>query len=330
MPDERTEMVRELQQLRRGHGVHSPDVVERVGPLLARVCGLDGTGRAGVNRERLVDRIARSVEDLPDELRLAVQAAFALAPASQERFLRDRMDWLGQRLRRDPRTAMRRVESGLTLLAERLLERAELAAAGHGRGDEESSVYAPDGWYVGLARTTLLLHVDPAQVVETRRIVSTSDGLEQVTTSWSIPPGTPADEAHFRAEMLYGGELVPDEVSSTSTYWNGLVRLPRSLVAGERHEFQVRVTTVPPLLMRPYYVLTPFRRTDEFELRAKFPPSRPPELVWALDGVPFQLVDENQPVGDVRAPDAVGEVTCAWQHLRQGLSYGLRWRWPAP
>jgi hypothetical protein len=329
MTNERDEMVRELQQLRRGHGVHAPDVVDRVGPRLRRICGLDDSGSGAGDRERLVDRITRSVEELPGELRLAVQAAFGLEPASQERFLRDRMEWLGEKLERDPRTAMRRVEAGLALLAERLLDLAELSRTGSAAGDD-ANAYAPEGWYVTLARATLLMHVDPVQLIETRRIVSTRDGLEQVTTSWSIPKGPPADAAAFRVDMLYGGELVRDEIPSTSTFWSGLIRLPRPLAAGEKHEFQVRVTTLPPAQMRPYYVLTPFRRTDEFELRAKFHTARPPDLVWGLDGVPFQLVDENQPVGAVSEPDAVGEVESRWRNLRQGLSYGLRWRWPNP
>jgi hypothetical protein len=327
MPDEGAELIRELQQLRRGHGVNAPDVVDRVGPRLARICGLDVNGRDVINRERLVDRISRAVEDLPDETRVAVQAAFALQPASQERFLRDRMEWLGRRLGRDPRTAMRRVEAGLALLAERLLDLDELSDRS-GTAWEDSNAYAPDGWYVSHSRSTLLLHVDPVQLIEARRIVSTRDGLQEVTMSWSVPSGTSAEEARFSVEVLYGGELIRDAASSTSTYWNGRLRLPHPLAVGERHEFQMRVTTVPLALLRPYYVLTPFRRTDEFELRAKFPQAQPPDLVWELAGVPFQLVDESRPVGDLREPDAVGEVFGAWRNLRQGLSYGLRWRWP--
>jgi len=318
-PDERMQMARELQQLRRGHGVHAPDVMQRVGPLLGRVCGLDPAEPAGANRERLVQRIAATLLELPADLRLAVQAAFGLPPASQSRFLRERMAWLGTQLDRDPRTAMRRVESGLTLLAERLLSHPERISA-------RENVYAPDGWYVDLLRATFMMHVDPVQLLETRRITATRDGLEQLTVSWSVPPGDPEQGARVGVEMLYGGELVRDAGSSTPAYWAGIVRLPRALAAGERHEYQVRVTSLPRAALRPYYVLTPFRRFDEFELRAKFDPAAPPELVWGLDGVPFQLVDENQPVGELLDPDPVGEVVSRFHNLRQGLSYGLRWR----
>jgi hypothetical protein len=321
--DQRAAMVKELQQLRRGHGIHAPDVMQRVGPLLGRVCRLDQAGLPGDNRDRLVRRIATAVLELPTDLRLAVQAALGLPPATQSRFLRERMLWLGVQLDRDPRTAMRRVESGLTLLAERLLSQP-------GDSPAPQNVYAPEGWYVDLLRATFMMHVDPVQLLETRRITSTTDGLEQLTVSWSVPADDPSRPSHVGVDMLYGGELVRDDEASTPAYWSGVVRLPHPLAAGERHEYQVRVTSLPRALLRPYYVLTPFRRFDEFELRAKFDPANPPELVWGLDGVPFQLVDENQPVGDLRQPDAVGEVSHQWRHLRQGLSYGLRWRFPRP
>jgi hypothetical protein len=316
--DDRVELIRELQQLRRGHGLHAPDVMQRVGPLLSSVCGLDRSASTGDNRRLLVERISTSVNDLPTDLRLAVQAALALPPASQSRFLRERMQWLGERLDRDPRTAMRRVESGLTLLAERLLSPVWGASP-------TENLYAPEGWFVDSLRAVVLMQVDPVQLLETRRVTATRDGLEQLTVSWSVPPdGIVAGD--LRIDVLYGGELVRDERASTAAYWSGVIRLPRRLAAGESHEYQVLVTSAPRRFLRPYYVLTPFRRTDEFELRAKFHPAQQPDAVWALDGVPFQLIDENQPVGRLLAPDAVGEVTCRFRDLRQGLSYGLRWR----
>jgi hypothetical protein len=318
--DERTGMISELQQLRRGHGLHSQDLMFRVGPQLKRICDLDSLATLGERRDRLVLRLGDSVKGLPDDLRLAVQAAFALPPADQSRFLRERMLWLGRQFDRDPRTAMRRVESGLALLAERLL-------ADQRDGPAKEDVYAPEGWFVDSFRATLMMHVDPVQLIETRRVSSTRNGLEQITVSWSIPADTPEALAGLRVDMLYGGELRSDEETSTSTFWSGQVHLPQALNAGDQHEFQVRVTSLPRQLFRPYYVLTPFRRCDEFILRAKFDQSDPPAQIWTLDGVPFQLLDENQPVGMVLEPDPVGEVESHFHDLRQGLSYGLRWRY---
>ncbi|HST83457.1 MAG TPA: hypothetical protein VLL08_17130 [Kineosporiaceae bacterium] len=318
--EKHAEIVRELQQLRRGQGLHATDVMARVGPRLTQICDLDPRLPIGIRRQRLVESISAMVTALPADLRLAVQAAYALQPADQSRFLRERMEWLGQRLNRDPRTAVRRVESGLALLAERML-------SGIGSEITREDVYAPDGWYVDSLRATLLMNVDPVQLLETRRVTSTQESLEQIAVSWSIPADIPAALAGLRVEMLYGGELHKDESASTLTFWAGHVRLPRPLRIGEQHEFQVRVTSLPRRMFRPYYVLSPFRRCDEFMLRAKFDRSDAPVQIWTLDGVPFQLLDENQPVGEVLEPDRVGEVVSHFRHLRQGLSYGLRWRY---
>jgi hypothetical protein len=286
---------------------------------LALACGLEPNSPTGPARKILMERLATLVATLPPDLRLAVQAAFALPGADQSRFLRERMEWLGSELDRDPRTAIRRVESGLALLAERLL-------ANPDEPPTKADDYAPDGWYVDSFRATLMMHVDPVQLLETRRVVSTREDLDRIVVSWSIPADNPESLARLRVEMLYGGELQRDEKSSTSTFWSGHLQLPRPLQPGEQHEFQVRLTSLPQREFRPYFVLTPFRRCDRFLLRAKFSRDGALDQVWVVDGVPFQLLDENQPIGEVLEPDSVGEVSREYHNLRMGLSYGLRWR----
>jgi hypothetical protein len=315
--DEVKALVEELQQLRRGFGLHAPEVLSRVGPILTRVCALDSVSTPGERRDRLSERIAGLVGALPAELRLAVQAAFALPPADQSRFLRERMEWLGGQLERDPRTAMRRVQTGLALLAERMLQTSPQS------GDD---VYAPGGWFVESFRATLMMHVDPVELIETRKVVSTVDGLDRITIAWSIPADHSGTRSGLRVDLLYGGELERDEGVSTETYWSCTVKIPRPLHSGEAHEFQVRVVSLPRSDFQPYFVLTPFRRCDEFVLRAKFDDSDGRPVVWVLDGTPFQLVHENHPIGEQLLLDAVGEVARRFQDLRTGLSYGLRWR----
>jgi hypothetical protein len=319
--DEVKALVDELRQLRRGLGLHAADVLGRVGPILTRVCGLDSLPAPGERRERLSQRIGGLVSALPTELRLAVQAAFGLPPADQSRFLRKRMEWLGDQLDRDPRTALRRVEAGLTLLAEGMLQTAVQS------GDD---VYAPGGWFVESFRATLMMHVDPVELIETRRVVSTIDGLDRITVAWSIPAVHPGSRSGLRVDLLYGGELERDEKISTETFWSCTVKIPQPLRRGESHEFQVRVVSLPRSDFQPYFVVTPFRRCDEFVLRAKFDGSGGEPVVWALDGTPFQLVHENHPLGEQLSLDSVGEVEQRFQDLRTGLSYGLRWRFDEP
>jgi len=317
------DMVKQLQQLRRGHGLLAVDVMSRVGPELAAACGLDRNEQPGTRRQLLVDRIAAMVAALPADLRLAVQAAFALPGADQSRFLRERMEWLGRKLDRDPRTAIRRVESGLALLAERM-------PADSGKDLAKADDYAPGGWYVDSFRATLMMHVDPVQLLETRRVVCAKEDLDRIVVSWSIPADDPRSLAQIRVDMLYGGELHKDEKVSTPTFWSGHLQLPHGLRPGEQHEFQVRVTSLPQNEFRPYYVLTPFRRCDQFVLRAKFARYDHMGQVWVVDGVPFQLLDENQPIGEILEPDTVGEVVHEYRNLRMGLSYGLRWQLDQP
>jgi hypothetical protein len=313
------ELVVELQRLRRGSGLHSHDVISRVGPRLSALAGLDSISSTGEKRSRLAAFIASQVQGLPADLRIAVQAAFALPPADQSRFLRERMEWLARLLEREPRSALRRVEAGLGALGERMLnEPADTSST--------EDAHAPAGWYVDSFRAALMMHIRPVELIETRRVTITRDDVSELLMSWSVDAEVPEPSAEMRVDVLYGGELEKDERISTAAYWSGRIKLPRALSVGEQHEFQVRVTLMPSSQFRPYYLLSPFRRCDEFMIRAKFDRRNVPDQIWVLDGVPFQLVQENQAVGEVLAVDAVGEVVRTFRNLRPGLSYGLRWR----
>jgi hypothetical protein len=317
----------ELAALRRGQGLYAPDVLERTGERLRGACGIGPDTPAGDARRRLVDRVLLGAEPLAPEQRLAVRAAFGLPPASRSRFLRERMEWLGRELDRDARTATRRVEAALWLLAEALAATATEAAA------EDDSPYAPDGWYVESIRATLVLRERPVYLLEVRRLTSTQAGLDRVAVSWSLPASGERAGGRsdlLRVELLYGGALERNEALSTPSYWAGWVHLPRPLGMGEHHEYQVQVSMDERRRLRPYYAHSPLRRCDEFELRAKFDPLVPPQRVWQLDGVPSQLLDEQAPVGAERSPDRAGEVVSRFTNLRQGLTYGLVWREPPP
>ncbi len=313
-------MLKELSQLRRGHGLHAVDVLARVGAKLRQLVGITEQTPAGEARQLLTEQLSTMVAALPPDLALAVQAAFGLAPASQARFLRERMQWLAGQIHRDPRTASRRVDAGLALLAERIV-------SGTGEVASPGNVFAPDGWYVERLRATYLLVSDPVQLLETRRIVSTQAGLERITVSWSVPSaadGRPRPE--LAADIHYGGRLVKNEELSSPIYWSGDLLLPRPLDVGQSHEYQVQVRTLPRGEMLPYYVLSPVRRVDEFDVRVKFDVSDRPRRVWALNGLPYRMVDERRPSAELLELDAVGEVVRRFGHLRPGLSYGIQWQ----
>jgi hypothetical protein len=316
--------IKELVQLRRGHGLHGQDVFERIGPDLRRASGIGPSDARGEARQKLIGFLAEAVEALPSDLRISVQAALALAPASEERFLKDRMVWLGIQLDRDPRTAARRVEAGFVLLAEQICNRPA------GQPVPRATEYAPEGWHVERLSSILLLHNDPVQLMETRRIISDVEDLDCLSVSWSVPRTEDVpDSARIRVQTIYGGELREDPELSTQTYWSGRLALPHRLAKGEAHDYQVQVTSVARSLLVPYYVLSPYRRVDGFELRARFPLDDLPKRVWKLDGIPYRLVDERlNRTPEVRL-DTLGEVVVSFTRLRQGLSYGLQWE-PSP
>ena len=128
--------------------------------------------------------------------------------------------------------------------------------------------------------------------------------------------------------MVYGGELAADPGRSSPTYWSGHIRLGRALRVGESHSYQVEVTSLKREYLRPYYVASPMNRLDQFVLRAKFEPARPPSRIWVLEGVPYRQIDEQFPTDRFMTPDDIGEVTVSFDNLRPGLSYGLQWAPP--
>jgi hypothetical protein len=317
--EERDALLRELTQLRRGHGLHSVDVLTRVGPFLRMRAGITEQMASGEARKVLTEWLGQLIAALPPDLGLAVRAALGLPPASQARFLRERMQWLADQIHRDPRTASRRVDSGLALLAERIVSDIEVTVV-------PTSVFAPDGWYVERLRANYMLSGDPVQLLENRRIVSTRPGLDRITVSWSVPyaPGS-GPRPDLAPEIHFGGQLVKNERLSTPIYWSGDLLLPRPLDVGQSHDYQVQVRTLPRHEMLAYYVLSPVRRTDEFDVRVKFDPAQSPQRVWVLDGLPYRMVDEHRPTSERLEPDAVGEVVRRFVNLRPGLSYGIQW-----
>jgi hypothetical protein len=318
-------IIRELRMLPRGRGVLAEDLDRRVGPLLRELCGVAESDDAGTLRRKVGQRLAALAGRLPNDLGHAVRMALALGGSSGDRFLKDRVDQLASTIRRDPRTAKRRVDEGLRRLAEIITSELGSALRGGNR-------YAPDGWYVNVLRANLLLDRDPPQLIERREIVATTAELDAVVAAISAPPTS--DEAArmaVRMDVLQGGMLSHVD-HPTSGHYQGVIRLPTTLQPGSSHEYTVMFTASARSSMPPCYALTPLRRCDIFELRVRFDPAELPSSVWALNGVPPSVFAES--VGPDSDPtvrhqglrvDSVGEVQITFTDLYPGLSYGVRW-----
>src|SRR6266540_3519318 len=256
---------------------------------------------------------------LPEDLRLAVLAALALHESANHQYLHERMKWLADQFDRDPRTARRRIDQGFRMLAAYLDDQCD-------RGQETLSEFAPGGWYVESFKASLRIDVDPPQLIEERRIVATVDDLDEIVVSLSAPREAEVEPpSRISAKIVHGGEIV-EERQMGRGHARFVVRLPRPLTLGQRHEYGVEFSSYPRSLIRPYYVYTPLRRCETFALSVRFGSALRPATLWRLNGVPARVLDDFTPTDDLVELDSVGEAHLQFRNPVQGLSYGLQWQ----
>jgi hypothetical protein len=291
------------------------DLLERAGPTLRALSGIDDSTSENEARRRLVTYLNDLADELPEDLRTAFRVGLALQEDAQYRFLEDRMQWLATELDRDVRTARRRVDEAIRS-AETM--RAESAPS--------SDSYAHDGWYLERFRT--LLYLDGAQptAIEERKVVARHDALSEVVVSTSIPCPAGADRDRHQADLtiLYGGSLARTERPS-NTYFRHFVRLPKPLMRGESHEIGVSVKIPVNQPINPRYALQPLRRCDEFDLRIRFGAGNRLTGVWNMEGIPRGMADDFISANARVDIDDAGEIHLNYQHLLVGLVYGARW-----
>lgn len=296
---ERAELVQELKTLRKGRGL-AGRVEDRVGPCLRTACSVSAEDGMVAIREKVSDRLTGLAADLPEDLRVAALAAFAICAEARQPLYQDRVRWAANRLDRDPRTVRRRVDEAIDLLA-------ELASA-------SSSLPAVAGtWHTSSLSIALVL--DELLVLERRRIVADQEGLRSVDLAVSLPAGRPS------VTVLYGGTLV-DRGMETSSRWGYGLELPRPLSRGESWETAVLFR---PTSLRPYMVTVPRQPCDAFDLHIRFGGSPPPPEVWVLERAFQRDVSDPGYQGRPLEVDSSGEVGLNFRGLMPGLAYGARW-----
>ncbi|MGH3256370.1 MAG: hypothetical protein ACRDOU_13420 [Streptosporangiaceae bacterium] len=291
------------------------DLLERTGPTLRALSGIDDSTSEIEARRRLLMYLSDLADELPGDLRIALRVGLALDEDAQYRFLEQRMQWLATKLDRDVRTARRRVDEAI-----RAAE--TMRAISVPSGDN----YAHDGWYLERFRT--LLHLDGAQptAIEERKVVARHDFLSEIIISTSIPCPAGADRERHHAELtiLYGGSI--DRIERPSkTYFRYFVRLPQPLRRGQSHEIGVSVTIPADQPINPRYAFQPLRRCDEFDLRIRFGSGNRLSGVWNMAGIPRGMADDFIAASARVDTDDVGEIHLNYQRLLVGLVYGARW-----
>jgi hypothetical protein len=305
----------ELLEIHRGRGLLADDVAARVGQRLRTACGVTRTDSPAGIRRKVTTRLLELSERLPGDVRISVRAALALDREADHQFVQDRMSWAATRINRDhPRAAVRRMKIGFRILAEQLDEQLDNPAV-------------HQGWHTGSLRALLRMDVDPPELVEERVIVASTDHLAEIETRFSAPGNSNGTDSPITAAVLYGGEIVGEERVGRS-HRKFVLRLPKPLNAGDRHEFGLRLSAFPRALMRPYYVLTPLQPCAEFALRVRFGTASLPRSIWRVDGIPPRALDDFEPTDQLLTADRLGEIAIEFSRLQQGLSYGIQWSEP--
>ena len=318
LPDLVESLRGELRVLRKGRGLLSADLDDRLGPHL-RELAAGPEAVAVANRQTLVSELSGCAARLADDLRVAAAAALGLATEARgrARFM-DRVGWLSGELGCAPRTALRRIDAAERLLADEIAH--EL------RRRRGRSVDAPHGWYLEDFRTVLRLDTATPEAYEQRRIVATRDGLDEVMAWLDVPSEPDHSRPRLTAEVLHGGRLVRREQPSR-TRFQFMIQLPTPLSVGEPHEYCLILRLPEGQPMRPHYIFTPECQCHSFSLRVRFHPESPPRWIRRVEGETVRLFDAAQPGPDLLSLNQAGEVHVEFGNPARFLGYGLQWAW---
>jgi len=312
------ELVAELKLLRKGRGIETPDIESRVGPALRWAAGVDAGDSPVHIRSKITNHLRALVERLPGDLRLATGAAFGLEGGLRMRLYQERVSSVARTLDRDPRTVQRRINDGITRIAELAVERDDPRPA--------DGVRPP--WRTLELTASVVLDLPAPEVIEVRRIMAEQDQLTEVELSVTVtpPPGWHGGNSldGLGLDVLYGGTLTSRAMKSSSRMSFALL-LAEPIDRNDEHEFALRIKLPPGRGMAPHYVCTPRYPCALFRLHVRFGPGRAPRSTWRLQSTcPLELSDPASDREPVTA-DRSGELYLVFTDLEPNLSYGVVW-----
>lgn len=306
----------EVRALRKGRGLQAGDLEQRLGPLLTELAIGGGNSVQVLRRHKLTSEITTGCTHLAADLRAAIFASLALsAETRQMPYFKDRVSWLAAHLGYEYRTALRRIDTAERLVSEEIAR--ELIRR-RGR-----TATAPEGWRVDELRTLVRLDTPTPEAHEHRRIVATRSDLTEIVASMDVPPGPGQSRGSVSVEVLYGGRLERKEQPSSSRF-QFVIQLPRSLQPGEEHEYGLLLRIPKGESMRPRYIFSPESPCNVFDLRARFGPESRPAWIRRVDGETVRMLDTAEPANDL-ALDEAGEVHLRFNEPTMYLCYGLQW-----
>lgn len=317
--DETDQLVAELKRLRQRGALNSPNLADMIGPLLRSTLGLDVDSSPRQLREALRHELVTLAGQLPGELHRAVLTTYGLTEESATTGnFEQRLKLVAEQIDRNPKTAGRRVDAALEVLARTALAMHREQRAGH----------PGSPWRTAMLHTSVVLDRGFPQVYERRRIVVLADELKEIELEVSVPTSLsrreeiPPDSTGI--EVLHGGTLQVQRRRS-STRLGYVLRLPHKLARHAEHEFFLHFRFTELNSMRPFYVCTPNFPCELFDLHVKFDPERPPGRIWQIaDLPPFEVEDEFAPREPAEA-DSCCEVHFTFTDLTPNRSFGVAW-----
>src|SRR5215470_3777154 len=305
-------LMAELKGLRRGRGLHAPNLERQVGPVLRQLCGISEGSGAETIRDRVRSWVLKATEHFPEDLRVVTITSLGMNPDVQPVFLAERVEWLAKLLDRDARTVRRRMDAGLTRLVEAAV------------GVEEEEIDYGDPWRVQHFEALLRLDGPTPVCTERRTIVATREGVDHILWSISLPKAGEGPVG-LDVKVLQGAVLSKMERPSPRRFQLRL-QLPHTLDAGQAHIFSLEMCVPLGQPMPPTYVFWPERPCDRFDLVVRFHPDRLPRMVWRVSDVFHRDADELEPGPEQLSVDYAGEVYTSFFRPRPGRGHGVQWK----
>lgn len=307
----------ELKVLRKGRGVHAPDLDARLGTYLRELSSGPYEADVATRRAVLIAQLNACTGRLAPDLQAAITASLALSEeASRGRNFGDRVTSLAAEFDFEYRTALRRIDTAQVLLAEQITQ--EL------RRRRGRTATTPSGWYLERFQVVLRLDTPVPESTEVRRIVATSSGLDEVV-AWLDAPAVPGATApDVEGDVTYGGSLLRREHPSGGRFLF-VVKLPKPLQPGDRHEYGLHLRMSDHKQMTPHCIFTPECQCDFYDLRVRFHRDQLPGWIRRVEAETVRMFQDAKPDGDLLVPDAAGEVHAAFSNPALYLGYGIQW-----
>ncbi|HEY3610482.1 MAG TPA: hypothetical protein VGL06_23475 [Pseudonocardiaceae bacterium] len=314
---DRDALLRDFTALRHGYGIRSTNLRKRLGPELRRLCDIPPNATDPAIRTTLLTMVERFTRDFTAEDRKVIETALGAAQPARLQLLNVRTEQIKNDLVLSERTARRRVTRAFELLADEML-----AAEPTG---PEPPADPEKGWRVRKFVALLRLDTPAPELVETRTIEATRDGLRMIVARMSLPKyeaGQPT-RTNLLADVQHGARIVHQE--QNEGHFRYLLELPAELNQGEGHTYTIAFRIPPGQPSRTHYAFVPLVACEEFTVRVRFDPDQLPAVVWRLDRLPPVVMTNRLAPGPALALDGASEAVLTFRNMDQGFGYGLAW-----